>query len=50
VAERLAKAGSKRRAEQEVKRLEQMLANRKARVADAERKLTAARERLKAPK
>ena len=39
---------SKRRTSQEVVRLERMLANRKARVKDAEAKLEAARERAAA--
>lgn len=48
----LRKGGTRREhvADQEVVRLERMLANRKARVADAERKLAAAKERAKEAK
>ena len=43
-----AESDTVRRARQEVERLERMLHNRKARVADAEHKLAAAKERLEA--
>ena len=41
---------SKHLAEQEVARLDRMVNNREARLADAKRKLATARERLKAVK